>query len=108
MLRQSLTFDHFLVRKVKRKKVDSSETSSFENLTFNRKERKKILYRVAYHFFLRNSIFNSETDAVIKKLSALAFFRRNGMRTQAIAASHKMSQTNSKDFCFVHCDVMLP
>ena len=30
------------------------------------------------------------------------------MRTQAIAASHKMSQTNSKDFCFVHCDVMLP
>ena len=107
MLRHSLTFDHFLVRIVK-KKVDSSETSSFEDYTFDRKERKKILYRVPYHLFLHNSIFNSEADAVIKKLSALAFFRRNGMRTQAIAASHKISQTNSKDFCFVHCDVMLP
>ena len=30
MLRHSLTFDHFPARKVK-KKVDSSETSSFED-----------------------------------------------------------------------------
>ena len=56
----------------------------------------------------RNSIFSCETDAVIKKTSALAFSRWNGMRTQATAASHKISETNSKDFCFVHCDVMLP
>ena len=64
------------------------------------KRDRKYFFLVAHHFFSGKSIVSSETDAVIKKSSALAFSRRKGLRTQAIVTSYKISQMNSKDFCF--------
>ena len=49
-----------------------------------------------------------ETDAVIRNLSAFAFFRQSDLKTEAMAVSCKISQTSFKDFSFVYCDVMLP
>ena len=49
-----------------------------------------------------------ETDAVIRNLSAFAFLRQIDLRTEAMAASYKISKTSFKDFCFVCYDVMLP
>ena len=104
MLLQSLTFDHFLIRKVKKNLTLVTQAASKTKLLIEKRERKYFIVSLTTF----SCVIQHSTDAVIKKLSALAFSRRNGMRTQAMTASHKISQMNSKDLCFIHCDVMLP